>query len=223
MGNESFDDLLQAFQSALVTAQDSLQIRREEAVRRLCEADETGAPRSSFFTFAIPQHGTDGDTYEVFPLPVSSFRAHHRHRISMFSLEFECDLKENMLLGAFRAYSLAIETGNQRRWWHKKRRRMQIIFRGTDRPSGEVRIDGKLFMEIPRDGGAGKGCSAPETKKSIFSKLINLLRNVGQSQRFLMTTEQSQRVREIVGEADAETLMRGETATWWTNFFKVTL
>ena len=214
MGNESFDDLLQALQSALVKAQDSLQIRREEAVRRMYEADETGAPRPSFFTFAIPQHGTDGDKYEVFPLPVSSFRAHHRHRISMFSLEFECDLKENLLLGAFRAYSLIIATGNQRRWWHKKRRRMQIIFHGTDRLSGEVRIDGKLFMEIPRDGGAGKGCSAPETKKSIFSKLKTLLRKLGQSQRFAMTVEQSQRVREIVDQADAETMMRGETATW---------
>ena len=220
MGTRSFDDLLQAFQSALIAAQDSLRIRREEADRRMFEAGEIGGvSRSSFFTFVIPQKGTDGDTYEVLPLPVSSFRAHHRPRISMLSLEFECELKEKRLPGASRRYSLVIVARNQRRWWHKNRRRMQIVFHGTDRPAGEVRIDGKLLVEIPRDGGAGKGCPTPEAKGSIFSKLINLLRNVGQQQRFTMTMAQSQRVREIVGQADAETMMRGETATWWRAIF----
>ena len=219
MGNRSFDDLLQAFQLALVAAQDALRIRHEEAVRRRCKADETGGSRSSFFTFAIPRQGADGDTYEVLPLPVSSFRAHHRSRISMLSLEFECELKEKRLPGASRRYSLVIVARNQRKWWHKKRRRMQIVFHGTDRPFGEVRIDGKLLVEIPRYGEAGKGCSTPEAKRSIFSKLINLLRNVGQSQQFAMTMAQSQRVREIVGQADAETLTRGETETWWEAIF----
>ena len=220
MGNRSFDDLLQAFQSALAAAQDSLRIRREEAIRRMSEAGEIGgASRSSFFTFAIPQKGSDGDIYEVLPLPVSSFRAQHRPRISMLSLEFECELKEKRLSGASRRYSLVIVARNQKRWWHKKRRRMQIVFHGTDRPSGEVRIDGKLLVEIPRYGGAGKGCSAPEAKRSIFTKLINLLRNVGQSQRFTMTTAQSQRVREIVGQADAESLMHGGNASWWGAIF----
>lgn len=223
MDNRSFDDLLQAFQFALAAAQESLRIRHEEAVRRRCEVNETGGSRSSFFTFAIPQQGTDGDTYEVLPLPVSSFRTHHRSRISMLSLEFECDLKENILPGASRSYSLAIVARNQRRCWQKKRRRMQIVFHGTDRPSGEVRMDGKLLVEIPRYGGAGKGCPMPEGKRSIFSKLIHLLRSAGQSQGFIMTAEQSRRVREIVAQDDAGTLMRGGNATWWGNFFKVTL
>ena len=220
MGTRSFDDLLQAFQSALVAAQDSLRIRREEAIRRMSEAGEIGGlSRSSFFTFAIPQKGTDGDTYEMLPLPVASFRAQHRPRISMLSLEFECELTEKRLPGASRRYSLVIVARNQKRWWHKNRRRMQIVFHGTDRPAGEVRIDGKLLVEIPRYGGAGKGCPTPAAKRSIFSKLINLLRNVGQSQRFTMTTAQSQRVREIVGQADAETLMRGGNASWWGAIF----
>lgn len=219
MGNGTFDDLLQAFQSALITAQDSLRIRREEAIRRMCEADEVGGARSSFFTFAIPRKGTDGDTYELLPLPVSSFRAHHRSRISMLSLEFECELKEKKVPGVPRRYSLTIVARNQRRWWHKKRRRMQLVFWGTDRPSGEVRIDGKLLAEIPGYGGAGKGGSTPEAKRSIFSKLMNLLRSVGRPQRFIMTVEQSRRVREIVGQADAETLMRGGNATWWGAIF----
>lgn len=220
MGKRSFDDLLLAFQSALVAAQESLRIRREEAIRRMSAADETGgASRSSFFTFAIPQKGTDGDTYEMLPLPVASFRAQHRPRISMLSLEFECELKEKRLPGASHRYSLVIVARNQRRWWHQKRRRMQIVFHGTDHPSGEVRIDGKLLVEIPRYAGAGKGCSAPAAKRSIFSKLIHLLRNVGQSQRFTMTTAQTQRVREIVGQADAETLMREGNASWWGAIF----
>lgn len=220
MGNRSFDDLLQAFQSALVAAQDSLRIRREEAIRRMFEAGEiAGSSCSSFFTFAIPQKGTDGDTYAMLPLPVSSFRAQHRPRISMLSLEFECELTEKRLPGASRRYSLVIVARNQRRWWHKNRRRMQIVFHGTDRPSGEVRIDGKLLVEIPRYDGAGKGCSAPAAKRSIFSKLINLLRDVGQSQRFTMTMAQSQRVREIVGQADTETLMRCGNASRWGAIF----
>lgn len=214
MGNESFDDLLKAFQSALVTAQESLRIRSEEAVRRRCAAEDIGGGRSAFYTFVIPQNGMDGNKYEVLPLPVSSFRAHHRPRISMLSLEFECDLKEKKILGASRRYSLAIPARNQRRWWHKNRRRMQIVFHGTDHPSGEVRIDGRLLVEIPRYGGVGKGGAMPEAKRSIFSKLINQLWNVGRPQRFTMTMEQSERVREIMGQADVETLTGDEKTTW---------
>lgn len=219
MGNESFDDLLQAFQSALVTAQDSLRIRNEEAVRRRCAAEDIGGGRSAFYTFVIPQNGMDGNKYEVLPLPVSSFRAHHRPRISMLSLEFECDLIEKRLPGASRRYSLVIEARNQKRWWNKKRRRMQIVFHGNDHPSGEVRIDGKLLIEIPRYGEAGKGGAMPEAKRSIFSKLLDLLRNAWQPQRFTMTMEQSERVREIMGQADVENLARGETATGWKTIF----
>lgn len=212
MGNQSFDDLLQAFQSALVAAQDSLRIRSEEAIRRRFEADGSGGARSSFFTFAIPQPGTDGDKYELVPLPASSFRTPHRPRIALLSLEFEFYLKETRLPDASRRYSLVIVARNQRRWWHEKRRRMQIVLHGTDRPSGEVRMDGELLAEIPGDGGAGKGCATPEAKRSIFSELIHQLRNLWRPQRFVMTAEQSQRVREIVAQSDAKTLTRGETA-----------
>ena len=189
-------------------------MRRESSIRRLCEADETEGPRSSFLTFAIPQKGADGDTYEMLSLPVASFRARHRPRISMLSLEFECDLREKGLPGASRRYSLAIPARKQKRWWRKKLRRMQIVFHGTGLPTGEVRIDGKLLAEIPRYGGAGKGCSASAEKKTIFSKLFNLLRNAGQPQRFTMTVEQSAKVREIVGQADAGTLTGDGKAAW---------
>ncbi|MFA6498603.1 MAG: hypothetical protein WC256_03590 [Desulfurivibrionaceae bacterium] len=98
-----------------------------------------------------------------------------------------------------------------------------VVFHGTDRPSGEIKIDSKLLVEIPRYGGAGKGCPTPEAKGSIFSKLINLLRNVGRPQRFTMTMVQSQRVREIVGQADADTLMAAKQRHGGSLFFKVTL
>ncbi len=212
MGDQSFDDLLQAFQSALVAAQDSLRIRSEEAIRRRFEADGRG--RASFFTFAIPQPGTGGDKYALVPLPAASFRAPHRPWLSMLSLEFEFYLKEKRLPDASRRYALVIVARNQRRWWHEKRRRMQIVFHGADRPSGEVRMDGELLAEIPGDGWAGKGRATPEAKRSIFSKLIHRLRNRWRPQHFVMTAEQSQRVREIVAQSDAKTLPRGETAIW---------
>lgn len=219
MGNRSFDDLLQAFQFALVTAQESLRVRGEEAGQRRDEEDKAEGARSSFYTFAIPQNGADGEQYEMLPLPVSSFRAYPRPRIAMLSLEFECDLQEKKIPGAARRYSLVIAVRRQRRWWHRKRRRMQIVFHGTDRAPGEVRINGKLLAHIPRYDGADKGCSAPPAKGSILAKLTDLLRYTRRSQRFLMTVEQSQKVREIVGQADAETVMRGGNATWWGAIF----
>lgn len=206
MGNKSFDDLLEAFQSALVAAQNSLQIRREESIRRIREADETDGVRSSYLTFVIPRNGENGETCEMLPVPVSSFRAQQRLRISMLSLEFECEVREKVLTGASRRYSLAIPARNQKRWWRKKRRRMQIVFHGIDNPAGEVRIDGKLLAEIPQYGVAGKGCPAPAAKKSIFLKLLDLLRNAGQPERFTLSVEQSARVREILEQADAGTL-----------------
>ncbi len=214
MGNRSFDDLLEAFQSALVAAQDSVRIRREQSIRRGGEADEDGGGRASFLTFAIPRNGADGDAYEMLSVPVSSFRTQHRPRISMLSLEFECDVREKGIPGASRRYSLAIPARNQRRWWRKKRRRMQIVFHGIDRPAGEVRMDGRLLTEIPRYGGAGKGCSAPAAKKSIFLKLLDFLRNAGQPQRFVLTVEQSARVREIMEQTDAGTLTADAKPTW---------
>lgn len=212
MGNESLDDLLQALQSALLAAQASLKNRREEAVRRMCEADKTESAQS-FFALAVPQNGKDEGKYKVVALPASSFRVHHRPQISLLSLAFECELKEKKLPGASQVYSLIITAGNRRRWPHKKRRQMQIVFHGTDRASGEVRLDGRLLVEIPCYSGEGRRLSLAKTKPTFFSKLLNQLWNLGRRQRYIMTVEQSQRVREILRQADTETLPCYETAT----------
>ncbi len=80
-----FDDLLQALQSALVIAQDTLRKRHEEAVRLMYESGETSGSRSPVFAFAIPQHSTD--EYETISLPASSLRTHRCQQISALTLE----------------------------------------------------------------------------------------------------------------------------------------
>jgi len=205
MANNSFNDLLQAFQSALVTAQDALRKRREEAVRRMYEIDETGTERSPVFGFSIPRNGTDKVEYEMFSLPASSFRAHHPSQLSMLSLEFACELAEKKLSGAARAYTLVIKASMKRRWWQKKRRRMQIVFDGSHPPSGEVRIDGELLMDIPQYGcGASGSRSMNEAKHSLFRTLLNRFRNLWEPRKFVMTVEQAKRAREIIEQKDSE-------------------
>lgn len=198
MGTHSFDDLLRALQSALVSAQDTLRKRCEEAVRHVYEAGEISRSRSPVFAFAIPRNGTD--EYEMLSLPASSLCAHRRQQISMLTLEFECELRESMRFGAARVYSLSIPARNNRQWWRKKRQRMQIVFRGTDHPSGEVMIDGKLLMEIPLYDGAVNSRPLTVAKRSLFSTVLNLLRNMWRQQEFIMTAEQSKRAREILGQ-----------------------
>lgn len=212
MGNKSFDDLLQAIQSALVAAQDTMNKRRKEAGRRMYEVDETGAARSPVFAFAVPR-GADKDENVMFSLPASSFRVYHRPRISMLSLEFTCELKEKKLPGIAPAYTLAVKA-SQKGWWQRKnRRRMRIVFDGTDRPSGEVRLDGELLMVIPRYCGAAGGRSITVTKRSIFEALLDRLRNLWRSQQFDMTGEPARRAREILAQSDSVKPAQGETET----------
>lgn len=202
MDNKSFDDLLQALQSAIVTAQATLNKKRDESIQRMYGVDETGKPGSPVYTFAIPRNGANEDEYEMLSIPASSFRMHHRPRISMLSLEFECELREKILFGATPAYTLAIKAGKQRGWWRKKRQMMRIVFNGTDQPSGEVRIDGELLMKIPQYGTEGGGGSNTETKQSIFLRLLEMLLNLWQPRKFILTAEQSERARQILKQSD---------------------
>lgn len=213
MGNKSFDDLLQAIQSALLTAQDAMNKKRQEAVRKLYEVDETGATRSPVFAFSIPRDGADKDENVMFSLPASSFRMYHRPRISMLSLEFACELKEGPLSGGLRVYTLVVKSSKKGWWQRKNRRRMRIIFDGTDQPSGEARLDGELLMEIPRYCGAAGGRSITVTKRSIFLALLDRLRNLWPSQKFDMTGEQAKRAREILSQSDSDKPVHGEAET----------
>ncbi len=211
MGNKSFDDLLQAIQSALFTAQDTMNKRREEAVRRMYEVDETGAARSPVFAFSVPRDGTDKGDNVMFSQPASSFRMYQRPQISMLSLEFECELKEKKISGVSPAYTLAIKASKKGWWRRKNRRRMRIVFDGTDQPSGEVRLDGELLMEIPpRYCGAAGGRSITVTKRSIFQALLDRLQELCRRQKFVMTGEQAERVREILEQSDYEKPVHGE-------------
>lgn len=198
MGNHSFDDLLQGLQSTLLAAQDTLSKRCEEAVRRICVMSETGELQTPVFSFAIPRIGTNEDEYEVLSLSASSFRAHHRHQISMLSVEFECEFKEDTLTGDSRVYSFEIKDYKKRWWWRKKQSRMQIVFSGTDQFSGEVTIDGKFLMEIPCYDGVVDRPPLTGTKRPLLLRLMDLLQNLWRSQKFVMTVEQSRRVRETL-------------------------
>jgi hypothetical protein len=75
---------------------------------------------------------------------------------------------------------------------------MQIVFSGTGHPSGEVRIDGKFLMEIPGYGGMVGRRPSTTAKQSLCAAVLNLLRNLWRPQKFVMTVEQSVRVREIL-------------------------
>lgn len=211
MGNKSFDDLLQAIQSALFSARDAMNKKREEAVRRMYEVDETGAARSPVFAFSVPRNGTDNDENVMFSLPASSFRMYQRPQISLLSLEFECELKEKKISDVSPAYTLLIKAGKKGWWRRKKRRRMRIVFDGMDQPSGEVRLDGELLMEIPAPYcGAAGGRSITVTKRSIFQALLDRLLELCRRQMFVITGERAERVREILELSDYEKPAHGE-------------
>lgn len=210
MGENSFDDLLLAVQSALVAAQDALKTRQDEMLGWKHEVDDNSASRSPVFTFAVPLTGSDKVEYEMIRLPASSFRMYNQPRISMLSLEFECELKEKKISGSTRAYTLVIKAGKRGWLRRKKRRRMRMVFDATDRSSGEVRLDGELLMEIPRYAGAGVRRSMSATKRSIFQTLVNLLRNLWRSQKFCITGDQAKRARDILEQADSEAQAAGK-------------
>lgn len=197
MNNDSFDDLLQALQTALFTAQDTLKKRRDEAVRRMCNEAERAGSESPYYTFAIPGYGGVREGYEILSLPAASFRSQRRQQIAMLSLEFECEFSEKKLSRTSRVCSFAIKTG-KKRWWLKTGPKMQVVLNGTGPTCGEVRIDGTLLMEIPRYESIMRPSQPKPKHLSNISLLIDRLRNLWRPQTFIMTPEQSERTREIL-------------------------
>ncbi|MDR3641574.1 MAG: hypothetical protein P4L39_09665 [Humidesulfovibrio sp.] len=212
MGNDSFNGLLQALQSALLAAQESLRETNAEALRRIGGGDGASGGPSSFFSFVLPQGGTGQDGHETLTLPSSSFRTRERPQVSMLSLTFECELRETGFPTAPRNYLLVITDGQGGRWRRKKRHWMQIVFQGPDQPVGEVRIDGRVFMEVPLYDILVENRPASEARVSIFSRLFGLLQNVWRPQGFAMTLEQSERVRTVLGQLESEAMSRSDGA-----------
>lgn len=211
MENASFDDLLQAVQSAFVGAQDSLRQRREAALRLRSEAEEAEGGQGSALTFAIPRNGGADDLYEPLTLPLSSFRMQRRPQVSMLSLSFACELEEKGFPGASRVFWLVIPPADKKLQWRKNRRRMQIVFYGTEQPCGEVRLDDDLLLQIPA-AGAGGDRSAVKAKPTLLAKVLRMFRKLWHRQGFAMTPEQSKRVRWILAQRKIVTMPRGEVA-----------
>lgn len=197
MKDRSFDELLQAIQSAIITAQDALKKRHEEKIRQIYKIDKTVSAGTPIFSFNIPQQGAE-DKYETLRLPASSFRKYRNAQISSLSLEFECELSEKRFPDASKLYALTIKD-NKKRWQRKKFQQMQIIFNGVDEPSGEVRIEGKVLMEIPLYNDKTSNIQEPVGKKqSAFAIGWEILTSMWQPRRFILTAEQTQRARQIL-------------------------
>jgi len=198
MSSDSFDDLLQALQSALFTAQDALRRKNAEALGRKLGAEGASGSPASFFSFVMPQWEAGQAGEEMFTLPSASFRMQHRPQVTGLSLTFECELLETRFPAALRGYSLVILDGDGRSS-AGSRRQMQIVFQGADRPCGEVRLDGKLLMALPRHEDSRVNSRLPQRKLSVFAKGMRLLQQILRPHGFLMTKEQSERVRSVLG------------------------
>jgi hypothetical protein len=204
MGMKNFDDFIGGLQTSVVTARDSVKARYEEAVRRIYETDKTGAAKTSVITFAVPGKGGNEDEYEMFPLSILSFHENRSPRISMLSLEFECELKKKKFSGSSWTHFLIIKK-KKKRPDQKCSHRIQIMFNGVENPSGEVRLDGELFMDIPGRIIRYSGPAQDQEKVSLFRGIINRLRWLRQPQGFIMTEEQARRIAEIMKKTDSAT------------------
>lgn len=211
MENASFDDLLEAVQSALADAQDSLRKRREAALRMRSDAEGAEGGQGSSLTFAIPRNGGAEGLYEPLTLPISSFRMQRRPQVSMLSLSFGCEFEEEGFPGASRVFWLVITPADKKLSWRKKRNRMQIVLYGTEQPCGEVRLDGDLLLRIPAAGAGGER-SAPKAKPTLLAKVFRMFRKLWPRQGFAMTVEQSRQVRRILARRNTVEMPRGEAA-----------
>jgi hypothetical protein len=199
MGKASFDDLLLAFRSALLDAQEALGRKSEEAQRLEAEGFEGG--QAPALRFAIPKIGSEDGQYEVLTLPVSSFRRQCRPQVTMLSLSFECELNEEWFPCVARVFRVVVGPGGAMLPKKAKRRKMQVIFHGSDSPCGEVRLEGDVLMRLPEAAGAGEGRPAPKAKQSLLARAATLFRKLWPQHGYAMTVEQSMRVRQILAHS----------------------
>jgi len=212
MENASFDDLLQAVRTAYVEAQDSLRKRREEAARLRSEELEAAGRQGPSLTFAIPRNGGAEDAYDALTLPLSSFWRQRRPQVAMLSLSFECELEEEGFRSASRVFWVVIAPDDKTRLWRKKRKRMQIVFHGTEQPCGEVRLDGHMLLPIPARAVEGQRRSTLKAQPWLFAKVFGMFRKLWPRHGFVMTVEQSQRVRQMLARQDAAATPHGGVA-----------
>ncbi len=189
----SFDDLLLAFRSALLDAQ--------EALRQRSEAKGQDEGQASALTFAVPRAGTGNARDELLTLPLSSFRQQPRPRVTMLSYSFACALEEERFPGMARVFRVVIGPSDRLLSRKKTPRRMQVIFHGTDSPCGEVLLDGDVLMRLPGHVEAGGGRDVIKAKPPLLARVAKLFRNLWPRPGYAMTVEQSMRVRRILAHS----------------------
>lgn len=199
MGKASFDDLLLAFRSALLDAQQALGRQCEEAQRLGAEGSEGG--QAPALCFAVPKIGSEDGQYEMLTLPVSSFRHQCRTQITMLSLSFECGLNEEWFPGVARVFRVVVVPCDAMLPKKTKRRKMQVIFHGADSPCGEVRLEGDVLMRLPEPAGTDEASDAPKAKPSLLARVATLFRKLWPQRGYAMTVEQSMQVRQILAHS----------------------
>jgi hypothetical protein len=193
MGMASFDDLLSAFRSALLDAQ--------EALRQRSEAKGQNEGQAPALTFAVPRAGVGDGQEELLTLPLSSFRQQPRPRVTMLSCSFSCELEEERFPGMARVFRVVIGPPDRLLSRKKTPRRMQVIFHGADSPFGEVLLDGDVLMRLPGHVEAGGGRDVIKAKPPLLARVAKLFRNLWPRPGYAMTVEQSMRVRRILAHS----------------------
>ncbi len=197
----------------MTAAQEALEKSREEPDRATRGFDDTGRLETPVLSFAIPKAGASGDEYETLTLPTASFRDRRRPRLATLSLEFECELKEKRLSCFSRARGMVMRIRKNSGSHGGKRRRMVIVFRGTKRPFGEVRVDGELLMAIPpMEGPAGRWAEVA-VERPLFRALSDLWGKLWRPREFVLTERQADRIREIFERSDHESARRRNKGT----------
>lgn len=205
MARKTFDDLLLALQSSMINAQEALKARFGGTVQKICEIDKTGAAGSSVLTFAVPVRGRDEEGFKPLNISILSFKG-RRPWLSMLSMEFDCEFKRKNRSGSTGTCRMLIKKSKHNRTKKMALHRIQILFKGQERPSGEVSIDGCSFMEIPAFGMGGNGQSSKmEGRRSFLKGVLDRFSLLWEQQEFIMTVEQTERLREILERQAHET------------------
>ena len=205
MRDNSFDDLVLALQSAFLSAQASIRTKQADRLRTTFAVDASGGVWFPVMSFVAPCKGSGmdsgGGTREMsLPSDLSACgsAASERGRMSLLKLEFECELGERRRFGSPTGFFLVIKKPRHPVAQDESRGRMEIVFRDSDRPCGEVRVNGELFAEMPRFDSNGESGATASASKSVFRSLQNAWERLWPRTRFVLTPGQAERFREIV-------------------------
>ena len=205
MRDNSFDDLVLALQSAFLSAQASIRKKQAGRLRTTFAVDASGSVWFPVMSFIAPRKGSGmdskGNAREMSsPSDLSGcgFAVPEIGRMSLLKLEFECGLGERKRFGSPSGFFLVVKKPGHPVAQDESRGRMEIVFRDSDRPCGEVRVNGELFAEMPPFDSDRELVSTASASKGVFRSLQNAWERLWPRTRFVVTPGQAERFREIV-------------------------